>query len=143
MSLVSQTTAHHEIEGPSDRAFGLTVGAILIAIAIVRILISGELGIFATVLVLIGIPLCLAGQFAPGTLRLLNVLWARLGDVLFNIVNPAVMILIYATTFIPIGIAMRLGGKDSLSRRMDRDTPSYWVDASKPIELSNSMKNQF
>ena len=40
----------------------------------------------------------------------------------------------------PIGIIMRLSGKDLLRLKFDKNCKSYWIERNKPM---NSMKSQF
>ena len=85
--------------------------------------------------------LCLGLAFLrPQALRLPNRLWFRIGLVLGAITAPIVMLLVYLTTFLPIGAALRLLGKDPLAKRFDRGAQSYWVVRTDPPQ---SMKSQF
>ena len=71
--------------------------------------------------------LLIFGLLAPARLAPLNRAWTKLGLLLFKVVNPVVLGLIYLTTIVPIGLLMRLRGRDLLSRRFDRQAASYWV----------------
>lgn len=46
--------------------------------------------------------------------------------------NPIVLGAIYFVVIAPIGIAMRLAGRDSLRRRLDASARSYWIDRQPP-----------
>ncbi len=50
------------------------------------------------------------------------------------------MSLVYFITVLPIGITMRLFGKDLLKPKLDKSVKSYWIERKEPI---GSMKNQF
>jgi len=131
------------IEGPTDRAFGLTVGGILVALALVKaFLFTGWTGL-AWALLSIGSALVALGLLRPPLLAPLNRAWLRLGLFLFEIVNPIVMFLIYATTVVPIGLWLRLRGKDLLRLRRDPAAPSYWIPREPPGPAPESMRNQF
>lgn len=56
------------------------------------------------------------------------------------IVAPIVMTLVYVTTFVPIGVGMRLMGKDLLSQRLDPQVDSYWIERS---DKPKSMRLQY
>ena len=137
------------IEGGSDRGFGLTVGGILLAIALVRLGLqwwrAGEVAPGWVELVLggVGIVLLVVGLLAPATLGPLNRAWTKLGLLLFKIVNPIVLGLIFLVTIIPIGLALRAFGKDPLRLRFDRDDQSYWIPREPPGPLPESMEQQF
>ena len=138
---------HEEVKGSSDRGFGLTVGGILLAIAAVRTglhLWDGTAaGWFEIVLGGIGAALVAFGLVAPARLAPLNHAWTRLGLILFKVVNPIVLGLIYLTTIVPIGLIMRLIGRDLLSLKFDRQAKSYWVVREPPGPAPESMINQF
>jgi hypothetical protein len=136
-----------EVKGSSDRAFGLTVGGILLAIAAVRsglqLWDGGAAGWVEGVLAGIGALLLLFGLAAPARLAPLNRAWTRLGLLLFKVVNPLVLGLIYLTTVVPIGLLMRLLGRDLLSLKLDRQAPSYWVEREPPGPAPETMIRQF
>ena len=50
------------------------------------------------------------------------------------------MALVYFTTVVPIGLIMKLIGKDLLHQKLSNKVESYWVERSRPV---GSMKNQF
>jgi hypothetical protein len=131
-----------EIKGSSDRGFGLTVGGILLLIALVRVWLHG-LGWVQYGLGGIGILLIVLGLVLPRSLALPNRAWTRLGLVLFKVVNPVVLGLIYGLTMVPIGLMMRLAGRDPLHRAIDRDADSYWVIREPPGPAPETMTNQF
>jgi Saxitoxin biosynthesis operon protein SxtJ len=136
-----------EVKGSSDRGFGLTVGGILMAIAAVRAgleLWDGAApGWVEGVLAGIGALLLIFGLLAPARLAPLNRAWTKLGLLLFKVVNPVVLGLIYLTTIVPIGLLMRLRGRDLLSRRYDRQAASYWVVRTPPGPAPETMIRQF
>ncbi len=138
-----------EIEGSSDRSFGLTVGGILLAIAFVRIGLrwwsSGlvTLGWLDWCLSGIGLVLVVLGLIIPSSLSLLNRGWTKLGLVLFKVVNPIVLGLIYGLTIIPIGLALRASGKDLLRLKFDPDAKSYWIERDPPGPAPETMSQQF
>ena len=69
----------------------------------------------------------------------LNLTWIKFGEVLGKIVAPIVMALIYFIIITPIGLFMRLIGKDLLNTKFSKDN-SYWMKKQKNI---GSMKRQF
>lgn len=128
-------------EGPSNRGFGLTVGGILLAIAGVRFYLGG-LGLASEILLAVGGSLVILGGLAPAVLTIPNRVWMALGRVLFRVVNPVVMLLMYIVCIVPAGLIMRAAGYDPLKRRFDASCPSYWVEK-KPGDIDKPMKNQF
>jgi len=149
MSTHETYSQSEEIEGSSDRSFGLTVGGILLAIAAIRIGLgwwsSGvvHLGWLEWALGLIGLPLVLLGLVAPSVLAPLNKGWIKLGLLLFKIVNPIVLGLIFLLTILPIGLLLRLFGKDPLRLKFEPDAKSYWITRDPPGPTPDSMPQQF
>ena len=70
----------------------------------------------------------------------LNKSWHYLGIILGIIVSPIVMAVIYFLVVSPIGLIMRLLGKDLLKLKTDKNIKSYWINKDK---LKSTMKNQF
>ena len=136
-----------EVKGASDRGFGLTVGGILVAIAAVRAGLHLWDGSAPTwlegALAGIGLLLVAFGLAAPERLAPLNRAWTKLGLILFKVVNPLVLGLIYLTTIVPIGLLMRLRGRDLLSLKLDRQAASYWVVREPPGPAPDTMIHQF
>ena len=67
----------------------------------------------------------------------------KIGLLMFKVVNPIVMGLLFFVTITPIGLIMRATGKDFLRMRMDKDAKSYWIERTPPGPPPQSMKNQF
>jgi hypothetical protein len=80
---------------------------------------------------------------APSVLAPLNKLWLKFGLLLYMVMNPLVLGLLFFITITPIGLVMRLFGKDFLRLRLDRQASSYWIDRQPPGPPPQSMKNQF
>jgi hypothetical protein len=135
--------SHERIEGPTDRSFGLTVGGVLLGIALVKAFVFTGWTVLAQGLALIGASLVVVALLRPSLLAPLNRAWLRLGLFLFKVVNPIVMFLIYATTVVPIGLFLRLRGKDLLRLRRDPAATSYWIPREPPGPTPESMRNQF
>lgn len=79
----------------------------------------------------------------PKALSPLNKLWLKFGLLLYKVMNPLVLGLLFFVTITPIGLVMRLFGKDFLRLKMDRSSKSYWIDRTPPGPPPQSMRNQF
>jgi Saxitoxin biosynthesis operon protein SxtJ len=129
-----------DIKPSSDRSFGLVVATFFLIVSLWP-LIHGEsirwwaLGVSAVFLVL---ALLCTAALAP-----LNKLWTKLGVLLYGIVNPVAMALLFYVTVTPIALLMRMLGKDPLRLRRDPDAASYWIHRTPPGPAPESMKNQF
>lgn len=149
MSTHEDYSREESIEGSTDRGFGLTVGGILLAIALVRLGLqywrAGAVvpGWFEIVLGGVGVVLLLLGLIAPSSLAPLNRGWTKLGLLLFKVVNPIVLGLIFLLTIVPIGLLLRAFGKDPLRLKFDADAKSYWIQRDPPGPTPDSMPQQF
>jgi len=79
----------------------------------------------------------------PRVLAPLNRLWLKLGLLLYKVVNPIVLGLLFFVTITPIGLVMRLSGKDFLRLKRDPGAKSYWIDRLPPGPPPQTMRNQF
>ncbi len=133
---------HDEIKGPSNKNFGFTVGGIFGAIGLIKWLIVGHISIIS--MIFFGLCAVLVGGAAvkPAWLTPLNKAWMKLAMILFHIVNPVIMFLMYAICFIPGGIIMKIVRYDPMHRKFDKDAKSYWVEK-KETDLPDPMKYQF
>src|ERR1700722_459732 len=69
---------------------------------------------------------------APRVLFPFNYVWFRFGLLLHRIVSPLVIGAVFFLCVTPIGVIMRLLGKDVLSLRRRADLPSYWITRDPP-----------
>lgn len=123
---------------PSDRSTGLVFTAIALAVAFFWRSHTAVLTIAA------GLALVLAAisLLQPSLLRPLNILWMRFAMLVSKIMNPIVMLILFAIAIVPAGLIMQLS-RDPLRRRKG-DGNTHWIatNASERAALSN-MKNQF
>ena len=76
----------------------------------------------------------------PSILIKPNFWWFQFGRLLSKLVSPVVMLAIFISTVIPIGLITRLLGKDPLQLKKKKDVSSYWINREDPPQ---SMKRQF
>ena len=134
-----------ELEGSSNRSFGLIVGGILALIGLVRVGLHWNEGIswLTAAFIGVGAVLVVLGLVAPNSLTLPNKLWMKLGLLLAKIVNPIVLGLIYLVVIVPFGLLIRLTGGDLLKHRFDPEAKSYWIERDPPGPEPDTMTNQF
>lgn len=139
-SVHERLAGEEAVHGSSDRAFGFVMATAF-----------GLLGLSPLVR---GRPvrwwcLVVAGMFLVTALLLsralgpLNRLWLRIGLLLHAGIGPAVLAMVFYTTVTPIGILMRLQGRDPLRLRLDRDAATYWIPRSPPGPSPDTMRRQF
>ena len=128
---------HRDVVPPSERSTGLVFAAMVAIVAAVwyrHPAVWIPAGGLALGFLLISL-------LAPWVLRPLNLLWFRFSMLLYRIVNPVVMLLMYAVAIVPTGLIMqRLRDPLQATRRPAQKT--YWVE-SLADPYGASMKNQF
>ncbi len=128
-----------EAEIKELRSFGLIVGGVFLVIGLWPILFRGE----APRLWSLGIGGVLAtlGVVAPTSLKQVHRGWMKVGHVLGAINTKIILGVIYYGLITPMGVVMRLMGKDSMHRVLQKDAATYRVvRASRP---RHHMRNQF
>ncbi len=83
------------------------------------------------------------GFFLPIVLRPLNIVWFKFGMLLYKVVNPITMGMLFYFTVVPMGLVMRVMGKDPLAPKPDPALTSYWIERTPHGPEPQSMKNQF
>jgi hypothetical protein len=105
-------------EPPPERSFGLSLGAVLWAVALLLAL-RGRTG-RAEMAAAVGTVLILFGVFKPGLLNKPNALWWRAARALAWINARVLLTLLFFAVLMPAGIVRRLAGWDPLARRRGR-----------------------
>lgn len=124
----------------SDRFFGLTFFVVFLIIALWPLLHNG-----AASLPFLGIALGFLGisLVAPALLGPLNRLWLKFGALLHSITSPIILGIMFFLVILPIGLIMRLLGKDFLRLRFDNSASSYWIRREPPGPDKTSLNRQF
>ena len=127
--------------GSSNRSFGLVFAVFFAIIGLLPLMHRDGPRIWS---------LAIAGVFAlaavafPSALAPLNRLWARIGALLHKGVSPIVLGILFFLVITPMGVLMRLLGKDPLRLRRDASgAKSYWIDRTPPGPRSDSFIDQF
>ena len=71
---------------------------------------------------------------APQLARPIYVAWHAIGGVFGFVISNLLLVLVFYLVITPIGVLLRLAGKDPLDRRLDRSAATYWKDAEKPVD---------
>jgi predicted membrane metal-binding protein len=129
-----------EIRGSSDRSFGLVFAGFFLLIALWPALHRGRVQRWALVASAVFLVLSLV---RPGTLAPLNRLWLRLSVLLQHIVSPVILAVLFFFTITPIGLVMRLFGKNPLRLGFDSKAATYWIERRPPGPAPDTMRRQF
>jgi len=120
----------------SNRSFGIVFFVVFLLIAIFPLANSGDIKIWSLIISSIFLIL---GLLKSNILTPLNRFWFKFGIFLGKIVSPLVMGIIFFFVVTPIGLIMRILGKDLLNLKYNLNK-SYWIEKSGP---KSKMKNQF
>lgn len=129
-----------EIKLSSDRTFGLVLSGFLALIGLWPLVHHGRVRGWA--LALSGVSL-LAALLIPFCLHPLNRAAARFSGLLHRVVSPLIAGLFFFAAITPFALLFRLGRKDLLRLRFDKQAGSYWVPRQPPGPAPESMANQF
>ena len=129
-----------ENTGPSNRRFGLTIGAASWIIGGVRALIGhGHLEWWLAA----GVVFAFLAIVWPDALAPLNRFWLKLGLALQKVVSPVVMTVLFISAIVPVGLVLRLCGKDLLRLRRTPNVATYWSICEPSAAATQSMQKQF
>ena len=131
-----------EVKGSSERSFGLLMAGFFALVGLAPLVRAPHDAVRLWALPLAAAFLLLA-LFWRAPLRPLNLLWLKLGLLLFRVISPLVLALLFYATITPIGLLMRASGKDPLRLKREPDAASYWIAREPPGPPPASMKNQF
>ena len=126
-----------DVKISSNRSFGLVFFFVFLIISMWPLLNDGSIRIWSIIIAIIFLVLAL---IKSKLLTPLNILWFKFGLFLGAIVSPLVMGVIFFFVITPIGLFMRVIGKDVLNKKYDSKKKTYWIDCNKN---KSTMKNQF
>ena len=121
----------------SNRSFGFLFFVVFFVVSLWPLKSQGDLRLWAFILSLVFLVL---GVLNSKLLTPLNKLWFKFGILLGSIVSPIVMGAVFFIVVTPIGLIMRLLGKDLLRINKNKTISTYWINRDKQ---KNSMKKQF
>ena len=125
-----------DVKISSNRSFGIVFFIVFLLIALYPLTYSQDIRTWS---VIISIIFLVLGLFNSKILTPLNKLWFKFGIFLGKIISPIIMGIIFFLVVTPIGILMRLLGKDLINLKYNNNK-SYWIEKKGP---KSKMKNQF
>ena len=124
------------VSGSSNKSFGIVFFIVFFIIATYPLIKNSDLRIWSLIISIIFLILELINS---KILTPLNKLWFKFGMLLGRLISPIIMGTIFFFVVTPIGLILRVFGKDVLNLKYD-NAKSYWIKKSGPI---SKMKNQF
>ena len=120
----------------TNRSFGILFFIVFSIISIWPILSGGELRLWSFIVAIIFL---IMGITKSRFLTPFNIAWIKFGELLGVIISPLIMGLVYFLVLLPIGILMRVLGKDLLSLKFNKNIETYWNKK----ELKTNFNKQF
>jgi hypothetical protein len=130
----------NEIELPSNRNFGQVFGTAFLILS--WYIFEKEQSMLAILALLVGLLILVLAFLIPDSLKSLNRLWMKVGEILGRIISPIVMGVIFFLIFTPLAVIMRIFGRDELRLKKGVED-SYWRDRSPTGPEPSSFKQQF
>lgn len=133
-------TREQHVEGASDRSFAFVFAAAFAVVAALPLTGGGAPRWWAAVVSAMFVAL---GVMRPSLLAPLNKAWMRLGLMMGHIISPVALGIAYYFVLTPVGLLMRLQGKDTLRLKADKSASTYWRPRDPPGPPPQSMNRQF
>ncbi len=127
---------YKKVKLPSNKNFGIVFFIVFLLVALYPLINNQEIRTWS---ILVSIIFLFLGLINSVILTPLNKLWFIFGIFLGKIVSPFIMGIIFFLVVTPIGLLMRLFGKDILNLKYNKNN-TYWIEKKGPKSL---MKNQF
>ncbi len=131
------TKSYIKVKQGSEFSFGLTFSLVFAIIAFYTFYFHNNNPLL---LILSSITLLLISIIYPKLLYVPNKIWLKFGMILGLIVSPIIMFIIYFFVITPIGLMMKILGKDLLNQKINIQKKSYWTLRN---NSSSSIKDQF
>ena len=125
-----------DIKIGSNRSFGIVFFIVFLIISLYPLLHGENIRVWSLIISIIFLVL---GLLNSKLLNPFNKIWFKFGLLLGKIISPIVMGIIFFLVVTPIGLIMRLLGKDLLNLKFNKKN-TYWIEKSGP---KSKMKNQF
>ena len=125
-----------DVKISSNRSFGVVFFVVFLLIALYPVINNEEIRAWSLIVSLIFLVL---GLLNSKILNPLNQIWFKFGVLLGRIISPLIMAIIFFFVVTPIGLIMRILGKDILNLRYNTKK-TYWIEKTGP---KSKMKNQF
>lgn len=121
------------------RQFGLLVGSVFSVIGLWPLVFRSESPRWWAMA--IGSLLIVLGAIVPQSLQQVHGGWMKVGHILGSINTRIILGIIYYLLITPMGVIMRLMGKDPMHRVLMQDTDTYRIV--RPSRPRHHMRNQF
>jgi len=113
------------------RSFGVTSGAIVIFLFGIGLpwLRGSGWPVWPWILSGILIP---AALIAPGALKPVFTVWMKFGHIMNRVNTTIILTVVFFLVFTPVGLVMKLFGRDAMHRKFDPNAESYRTTSERP-----------
>jgi len=125
---------------PSEKSFGIFFSLVFVLLGIY--LSFNRIFLFDLLSYILSFFLLNMSIDNPNSLARLNILWSQLGNFLGRIVSPLVMLMIYISIFVPVGLLLKIINRDELRLKINNSSNSYWKEIRQDNE-NDFFYNQF
>ena len=132
--------AEAAVKGSSDRTFGFVLAVIFLVIGLAPLAGGTDVRIWALILAAVFLISAIA---RPTSLGPLNKVWTRFGLLLHKLMSPLMLGVIFYFSITPVGVFLRMIGKQTLGLRPDPEMETYWIERRPPGPPPETMRNQF
>ena len=128
----------------SNKSFGTTLGLIFTTVGVYLLWKDGfSISAIPTTLFFLSFILIGLAFLRPQKLKTLNILWMKFGFLVFKIINPVIMLIIFFCVVIPTALIIKLCKKDLLSLKAEPELNSYWKSRNDKEKLKEKMEMQY
>ena len=120
----------------SNKSFGVLFFIVFLLIALWPLVNGDSLRVWS---LLIAVIFLVLGLLNSKILNPFKRIWIKFGEILGKVIAPLVLSIVYFIVITPIGLLLRIFGKDLLGIKFLKKK-SYWIKRDKDL---GSMKNQF
>ena len=120
----------------SNKSFGVLFFIVFLLIALWPLVNGDSLRVWS---LLIAVIFLVLGLLNSKILNPFKRIWIKFGEILGKVIAPLVLSIVYFIVITPIGLFLRIFGKDLLGIKFLKKK-SYWIKRDKDL---GSMKNQF
>ena len=136
-NLIQKSKIMNKVKISSNRNFGLVFFIAFLVVSLWPLTYGEPIRIW---LVIISMVFLILGLMNSKLLTPLNKLWFKFGMILGAIFVPVVMGVVFFLVVTPIGLVMKIMGRDLLNKKYDKKKRTYWIKRDTSI---GTMKRQF
>jgi succinate-acetate transporter protein len=126
-----------KIQMSTNKSFGIIFFIFFLILSLYPLLSKEKLNLL---FLIFAITFLLLGILNSKILTPLNKLWFKFGIILGKVISPIIMGIIFFLVVTPIGLIMKVLGKDLLRLKFNKKDNTYWIEKNGP---KSKMKNQF